>query len=44
MRVPDILLSGDHQKIEGWRKSEAMSRTAARRPDLLVSVKRNARG
>ncbi|MFH1413668.1 MAG: tRNA (guanosine(37)-N1)-methyltransferase TrmD [Candidatus Omnitrophota bacterium] len=37
MRVPAILLSGDHKKIEAWRKKEAMKRTRQRRPDLLCS-------
>ena len=35
MRVPDILLSGDHKKIEVWRKEQALKRTKQRRPDLL---------
>jgi tRNA (guanine37-N1)-methyltransferase len=35
MRVPEVLLSGDHQKIRAWRKAEALKRTARRRPDLL---------
>ena len=35
MRVPEVLLSGDHQKIHAWRKAEALKRTARRRPDLL---------
>jgi tRNA (guanine37-N1)-methyltransferase len=35
MRVPEVLLSGDHQKIHEWRKAEALKRTARRRPDLL---------
>lgn len=34
-KVPKILLSGDHKKIEGWRKKEALKRTKKRRPDLL---------
>ena len=33
--VPDILLSGDHQKIADWRKSMSINRTSTRRPDLL---------
>ncbi len=33
--VPSILLSGDHKKIEAWRKDEALERTKKRRPDLL---------
>ena len=35
MRVPDILLSGDHQAIDQWRERERTVRTIARRPDLL---------
>ncbi|MDA3959305.1 MAG: tRNA (guanosine(37)-N1)-methyltransferase TrmD [Planctomycetota bacterium] len=34
MRVPDVLLSGDHAKIEAWRREQRELRTAARRPDL----------
>lgn len=34
-KVPDILLSGDHAKIELWRKEQALLRTRKRRPDLL---------
>ncbi len=35
MVVPEILLSGDHKKIEVWRKQEALKRTGKKRPDLL---------
>ncbi|MBI4829116.1 MAG: tRNA (guanosine(37)-N1)-methyltransferase TrmD [Nitrospinae bacterium] len=35
LRVPDILLSGDHAKIEDWRRAQAIIRTARRRPDLI---------
>lgn len=35
LRVPDVLLSGDHKKIEAWREEEAFKRTEERRPDLL---------
>jgi tRNA (guanine37-N1)-methyltransferase len=35
MRVPDVLLSGDHAEIEAWRKRQALERTKQRRPDLL---------
>ncbi len=35
LKVPDILLSGNHKLIEEWRKEQAMSRTKIRRPDLL---------
>jgi tRNA (guanine37-N1)-methyltransferase len=34
-RVPDILLSGDHPRIERWRREQALLRTKLRRPDLL---------
>ena len=40
MKVPDILLSGDHRRIESWRKSEARRVTAECRPDLLEGGKR----
>ena len=35
MRVPDVLLSGNHAEIERWRRQEALRRTFRRRPDLL---------
>lgn len=35
MRVPGILISGNHKSIEEWRKTMAMKRTAERRPDLI---------
>lgn len=35
MKVPKVLLSGDHKKINDWRKKEALKRTKSRRPDLL---------
>lgn len=36
MSVPDILLSGDHQKIADWRMEQALVRTARRRPDIFL--------
>ena len=33
--VPEILLSGDHAKIEAWRREQGLQRTRDRRPDLL---------
>ena len=33
-KVPDILLSGDHKKIEEWRQEQSLQRTNERRPDL----------
>ncbi len=35
-KVPDILLSGNHAKIEQWRHEQAIKRTEERRPDLLI--------
>jgi tRNA (guanine37-N1)-methyltransferase len=35
LRVPDVLLSGNHQKIAQWQREQAMRRTAENRPDLL---------
>lgn len=35
LKVPDILLSGHHAKIEEWKKDQAIKRTRANRPDLL---------
>jgi tRNA (guanine37-N1)-methyltransferase len=35
MSVPDVLLSGDHGRIERWRREQQIERTRSRRPDLL---------
>jgi len=35
MKVPEVLLSGNHQKIKEWRINESLNRTKNRRPDLL---------
>jgi len=35
MRVPDILVSGNHAEIENWRREQARLKTQAQRPDLL---------
>jgi len=35
MKVPEILLSGHHAKIDEWRRRESLKRTLKRRPDLL---------
>jgi len=35
IKVPAILLSGDHARIESWRKKQALKRTRQRRPDIL---------
>ena len=34
-KVPDILLSGDHLRIQRWRRQKALEQTQQRRPDLL---------
>ncbi len=34
-RVPDVLLSGNHEEIRRWRRQQALGRTHLRRPDLL---------
>lgn len=35
MRVPEVLLSGNHGEIERWREQQALEKTRKRRPDLL---------
>ena len=39
LRVPEVLLSGDHEKIARWRQDQAVARTRERRPDLLTRQK-----
>ncbi|MDI6801985.1 MAG: tRNA (guanosine(37)-N1)-methyltransferase TrmD [Thermodesulfovibrionales bacterium] len=41
MRVPDILLSGNHKEIWRWRRTEAIRRTLQKRPDLLRKARLN---
>lgn len=36
MKVPAVLFSGDHKKIDTWRRRKALEKTARRRPDLLA--------
>ncbi len=43
MKVPDVLMSGDHGAIARWRRKEALRITRARRPDLLVNLEADAR-
>jgi tRNA (guanine37-N1)-methyltransferase len=38
MKVPDVLMSGNHKNIEEWRKKESLKRTYERRPDLLEHI------
>lgn len=42
MKVPDVLLSGNHAKIEAWRREKAAKRTRQIRPDLSENAGRNA--
>ena len=37
--IPEILLSGDHAKIQEWKDKQAFIRTFERRPELLKSIK-----
>ena len=41
--IPEILTSGDHAKVAGWRKAEAEALTRARRPDLWATHERAAK-
>ncbi len=38
MKVPEVLLSGDHKKIEAWRIEKALIKTFLKRPDLLKNI------
>ncbi|WP_163182832.1 MULTISPECIES: tRNA (guanosine(37)-N1)-methyltransferase TrmD [Neobacillus] len=38
LKVPEVLLSGNHKLIEEWRNKEALRRTFLRRPDLLEKI------
>ena len=39
MKVPEVLTSGNHEKIREWRMRESLKRTLERRPDLLKNAK-----
>lgn len=41
LKVPDVLLSGNHESIRQWRLTESIKRTLQRRPDLLERLKLN---
>jgi tRNA (guanine37-N1)-methyltransferase len=41
MSVPEVLLSGNHARIERWRKKESLKNTLAKRPDLLARADLN---
>jgi tRNA (guanine37-N1)-methyltransferase len=38
LEVPEVLLSGDHEKIRRWRRGEALKKTVQKRPDLLEAA------
>ena len=38
MKVPEVLLSGNHRLIAEWREKEALRRTLERRPDLVEKI------
>jgi tRNA (guanine37-N1)-methyltransferase len=38
MRVPDVLLSGNHDAIMKWRRRESLRATLLKRPDLLATA------
>ena len=40
MKVPEVLLSGDHARIAAWRREQSLSRTLSRRPDLMETEDR----
>jgi len=42
MRVPEVLLSGDHRAIAQWRRQQSLGRTWQRRPDLLEKIELTA--
>ena len=37
LNVPEVLLSGHHERIAAWRRDQAVARTRQRRPELLAS-------
>lgn len=42
MKVPEVLMSGNHRNIEIWRRKESLRRTFERRPDLLEEIELSA--
>jgi tRNA (guanine37-N1)-methyltransferase len=40
LKVPQVLLSGNHKEIDKWRKQQAIEKTKQNRPDLLAAVRR----
>jgi tRNA (guanine37-N1)-methyltransferase len=44
MVVPEVLRSGHHARVADWRREQALARTQARRPDLLLPAARGRKG
>ncbi len=42
LEVPEVLLSGDHERIRKWRRARSLERTKLRRPDLLAEAEISA--
>jgi len=42
LAVPEVLRSGDHARVDRWRREQALARTVARRPDLLATAELTA--
>lgn len=43
MKVPEVLLSGHHKKIELWRKEQSLKKTLQRKPELIEKLKREGK-
>ena len=43
-RVPAVLLSGDHARVDAWRQEQSVLRTKERRPDLYEAYQRRISG
>jgi tRNA (guanine37-N1)-methyltransferase len=41
VEVPEVLLSGDHRRVERWRRRESLRVTRDRRPDLFARLELN---
>ena len=41
LAVPSVLLSGDHAKVDRWRRDQSLLRTAERRPELLAALEQD---
>jgi tRNA (guanine37-N1)-methyltransferase len=41
MEIPEVVTSGDHEKLDKWRRQRALAMTQERRPDLLEDLPQN---